>query len=457
MRTARSFLLCAALVALACDDPARPSPNVGGATVFVDSDPQGGRILIDGDDTGQLTPALVDDLTEGAHNVAIELDTAGFTYGFTDIAVVSPLLPDVTVEGPLTIRCTNAQCMRNAAEFHAAGNIRFAVNAAGPLFVYDGVDVGIVWPTSTSNSYAPIGMATMTGLVDGEEVALGIRNAGNLPNFWAGRPVPTVESTDPYRVTIPAWITPPVPTTEIRPRGLEVVQEVIIDEAQPDVIQIRVTWTNISADSLYRQLDPQSPVEGVSYTDVWLGFILDADVGAIGESDDDLVSYSAERLLVYAYDSDFEVTSFSGGWSDGPGLLGLMVLDGPGLSRRLNAWPRARDFVAGSTDTDGRLLLTAMQSDPPNHPDTRIGYAPDDEDGDYLLSVAAGPVHLPPGASVSARFAVLLAAPAAGTYTSGVPMPAGDPANDARPLAATAAPLLDLADSVIDAPAPTAP
>jgi hypothetical protein len=227
-------------------------------------EPQEGRILIDGVDSGELTPSVVDELSEGAHNVTIGLDTAGFTYAFADLAVVSPLLPDVRVEGPLTIRCTNAQCLRNASEFHAPGNIRFAVTAAGPLFVYDGVDVGFVWPTSTSNSYSPIGMATMTGLVDGQAVAIGVRNAGNLPNYWAGRPIPTVDTNDAYHVTVPAWITPPVPTTDAVPRGLEVVQELIIDDELPDVIQIRVTWTNISADSLYRLLDPESGVRALA-------------------------------------------------------------------------------------------------------------------------------------------------------------------------------------------------
>jgi hypothetical protein len=53
---------------------------------------------------------------------------------------------------------------------------------------------------------------------------------------------------------------------------------------------------------------------------------------------------------------------------------------------------------------------------------------------------------------VSARFAVLLARPAAGTFTSGTLLPAGDPNDASRPLAATAAHLLALADSVINAP-----
>ena len=80
----------------------------------------------------------------------------------------------------------------------------------------------------------------------------------------------------------------------------EVVQEVTVDDAFPDVLRVRVTWTNISDDSLYRKIDPQSPAGGVTYSDAWLGFILDADVGAFEESDDDLVSYSAAGALSLA-------------------------------------------------------------------------------------------------------------------------------------------------------------
>lgn len=443
-----------ACVLAACEDPARPvPPDVNASSLFVDSDPQGGRILIDGQDTGERTPALIASLGEGARNVIIELDTADLTYRYADIVVVSPQLENQLVEGPLTIRCTNPQCLRLAAEFHAAGDLGFVVNAAGPLFTFEGLDRGITWPIGTPNSYAPRSMATMTALVDGEEVALGLRNAGDLPNYWAGRPLPTIVSTDPYRVTVPAWITPPTPTTNTVLRGIEVVQEVTVEEDLPNVLQVRVTWTNISADSLYRSLDSSSPAVGITYTEAWLGFILDADVGAIAESDDDLVSYSADRALVFAYDSDFEVTGFTNGWSDEPGLIGLMLIEGPGTLPRLNAWPRARDFVAGASDETGRVLLTATQNDPPNHVDTRIGYAPDEDDGDYILSVATGPVDLAPGQSVSARFAVLLARPAAGTFTSGALHPAGDPNDLTRALAATAAPLFALADSVINAPA----
>ena len=443
-------LLAVATVA-ACEDPARPLPDVvTGGSVYVDSDPRGGRILIGGAETGLVTPARVE-LDDGTALVTVALDTAAFTYTYQDFVAAGPDLPEDTVNGPLTVRCTTPQCLRSASEFHAAGGIRFAVNAAGPLFLYEGIDVGITWPLSTSNSYASIGMPSFAADVAGEAVALGIRNVGSAPNYWAGRPLPVVESAAPYRVRIPAWITPPASIAATRLRGLEIVQVVREDPSLANVLHVDVTWTNISADSVYRLLDPAMPANGVSYTDVWLAFILDTDIGAFGESNDDLVSYDANRRLVFAYDSDFEVAGFSGGWSDQPGLVGLMLVEGPGgASLRLNTWPRARDFVAGVSDESGRLLLTATQNDPVNHPDGRIGFAPDDEASDYILSAAVGPVSLAPGASHSAHFAVLIAAPAAGSYVSGTLLPAGDPLDADRAIADVASGLFLLADAVID-------
>lgn len=451
-RFAAGLLLLLGAIVVSCDDPVRPVPDATGATLFVDSDPRGGRILVDGFDTGQRTPALIGQLGGGARGIRVELDTAGLTYSWSTLVVVDPTLQP-TVAGPLTIRCSNASCLRSASEFHAAGNLRFAVNAAGPLFVYEGLDLGIVWPASTSNSYSPLGAATMTALVGSQPVALGLRNVGAIPNYWAGRPLPATLGTSPYHVRVPAWIVPPT-SVQTALRGIEVVHEVVVREDLPDVLLIRVTWRNISADSVYRLLDPATPEGGVTYTDAWLGFILDPDIGAFGESDDDLVSYDAARQLVFAYDANFEVGAFSGGWSGRPGLVGLLFLEGPGSLVRLNAWPRSMDFAAGSSDDDGRALLTATQTTPSNHPDARVGYAPDTADDDYIMSVANGPITLAPGESASARFAVLLAAPAAGTFAAGQLQPAGDPLDPDRPLAATAAPLLQLADSVIGAPAP---
>lgn len=425
-------------------------PGVSGA-VFVDSDPQGARIFIDDVDTGLRTPSNLDDVDEGARSLHLELDTAGFTYS-ADLVVRIGSDEESDVLLPLGIRCEDQDCLSRNAEFHAPGNARFAVNAAGPLFAHDGIDESIVWPASTGNSYAARGAATFTAVVDEQPIALGSRNVGSIRNYWIGRPVPVTGGT-PYSVRVPSWIKPPETFDPTRLRGLEVVQQVVVRTDRPDVIEVVLTWRNITADSLYRLIDPNLPTEGLTFTDAWIGFILDPDIGTVEEAFDDLPSYSPDQNLVFAYDSDFSVEGFAGGWSDRPALVGLQMLAGPaGTAIRLNTWPRARDFVSGLLDAQGRLLLTAEQSQPVNHPDERIGFAPDVFEDDYLMSVAAGPVTLEPGDAVTARIAVLLAAPATGTFVPGELQPAGDPLDDGRPLAAIAAPLIQLADELLGQP-----
>ena len=435
----------------ACEDPARPVPEFAdGGTIFVDSDPSGGRVLLDSVDTGQLTPALIQGVGVGPRLVRAEIDSAGFNYSGEVTLDVSTEFVRATML-PLTVRCTSQLCLAGNAQFHAPEAARFAVNAAGTLFTYAGRDQGIVWPENTSNSYAASGSATFAAGTGFGSAALSPGNAGTSSNYWAGRPAIDIVSGDPYRVTVPAWIAPPSDESATVMRGIGIVHEVFVESSTPDAIHIRVTWRNITRDSVYRALDSDLPDAGIFFSDVWLGFILDADIGAFGESDDDLVSYDAERGLVFAYDSDFAVTGFSGGWSTRPALVGLMLIDGPGDDVRLNAWPKSESFLTGVNEDYGRLLITATQTTLANHPDVRIGHAPADGEDDYVLSVATGPVTLAPGDSVTARFAVLLAAPVPGTFTSGVELPAGDPADASRPLVDVAGLLTSLADRLLGA------
>lgn len=462
-RTQRTRIprLCSPALALAlaaasagCEDPARPLAPPDGSFLSVDSEPRGGAITIDGVATGERTPATFASVRSGLRRVDIALDTLGLTYTYSTFVVVDTA-SEASVMGRLTIRCATRQCVREAAQFHSAGELRFAVNAAGPLFFYDGVDAGIVWPASTPNSYASIGVSTLAGTVQGQGLALGLGNVGNGINYWAGLPAPRTETGPIHRAGVSAWVIPMI-TAPLTIRGLEIAQEVVVDAGVPDVLVIDVSYRNISADSAYLAMDPSAPPEGVTYADVYLGFILDPDIGSAQESDDDLVSYSPERGLVFAYDGDFAVTGFTGGWSARPGLVGLMVVDGPGPATRLNAWPDSLDFLAGVNEARGYAFLTAGQLTMPDHPDPRVGYAPDATRADYRISAANGPISLAPGEQQKARFAVLLAAPVAGTFESGVVQPAGDPADTSRAIAVTAGGLFELADAIAQRPAPAA-
>ena len=449
---AATLVLALGLAGAACEDPARPVPDFGGGgTVFIDSDPDGARVLIDSVDTGEVTAILLQNVDVGPRLVSVDLDSAGFNYSAeTTLDVSTEFVRSAML--PLTVRCMTPLCLSGNAQFHAPEAARFAVNAAGPLFTYAGTDQGIVWPATTSNSYAAIGAATITATTGFGSAALSLANAGSSSSFWAGRPAIHIEAGDPYRVTVPAWITPPTPGTPTVMRGIGIVQEVSVESVTPDAIHVRVTWRNITRDSVYRALDDDIPEAGIFFNDVWLGFILDADIGPFGESDDDLVSYDVDRNLVFAYDSDFAVTGFSGGWSTRPALVGLMLVDGPATNVRLNAWPKSASFLTGVNEDVGRTLILATQSNPSNHPDARIGHAPVDAEDDYVLSVATGPVTLAPGDVATAHFAVLLDAPMPGTFTSGSEMPAGDPLDASRALADVAAALSAQAARLLGAP-----
>lgn len=442
------FLMLSPLVA--CEDPARPVPPAEGFFLSVDSEPRGGEISIDGEPTGERTPATFTSVPSGLRRVDIALDTVGLKYTYSAFAVVDTSTT-ASVNGRLTIRCTSRECVRDASQFHSAGNLRFAVNGAGPLFLYDGGDAGIIWPESTPNSYAAIGAGTVAGRVQGQGLALGLENIGNGINYWAGLPVPETVPGPPHRATVSAWILPTL-DSPLTIRGLEIVHEVVVDDAMPDVLLVDVTYRNISADSAYLALDATAPPDGVTYDDAYLSFILDADIGPFAEASDDLISYSADRGLVFAYDSDFSVAGFTGGWASRPGIVGLMLIQGPGVAVRLNGWPRASDFLSGVGEAGGYALLTAQQVGLSDHPDPRIGHAPDASPAEYRISVANGPISLAPGEQATARFAVLLAAPVDGAFQSGVLQAAGDPADPERPMAAIAAGLFELADSLISTP-----
>lgn len=449
---AAPLLFALALALVACEDPARPIPASGErGSIFVESDPGGAHVRIDGDDTGETTPILLERVPVGLRLVSVEFDSAGFTYsGSTMLDVAQDVVRSALI--PLVVRCSDRPCVRANSQFHSPQRARFAVNATGPLFLFEGDDQGIVWPVTTSNSYAALGAPSFAASTATGPLALGLANAGASAGFWAGRPGVDIDPRDPYVVTVPAWITPPASDLPTMMRGIGITQRVSVEAATPDALHVRVTWHNISDDSVYRALDDGVPSGGITFDDVWVGFILDADIGSFGESNDDLVSYDADRNMAFAYDSDFAVAGFSGGWNTRPALVGLMLVEGSTGDARLNAWPQAQGFLTGESDDVGRLLITATQSTPPNHPHARIGFAPNETADDYLLSVATGPFTLAPGDSVSARFAVLIAPPVTGAFTSGGFMAAGDPLDASRPLAAAAGALAALADQVLGVP-----
>lgn len=442
-------LVCAVLAGTGCEDPARPVPRSPGGSLSVLSEPSGAKVLLDGVDIGQRTPAYIEDAAAGTHQVIAFLDTLGFSYQYVAPVVVA-VDQAANVSGLLTIACSARDCSEAAAREHSPGDVRFALNGGGELFYFDGLENALIWPAGTVNSYAAAGAAVIAGRIGEDQVALGTYNFGNAANYWVGLPAPAAsavggDSTFTWRGIIR-------PRFGIAPtiRGISVRQSVTAPGAEPDVLLVKLVFTNVSDQATYQKLDTTAVAEGYTITDAWIGVSLDPDVGLFTAGDDDLASYDADRGLVFAYDSDFSEAGFSGGYADRPGLIGLAMVDQAGANVRLSVWPKNRDFFAGGArEGSGFDLLTAADLLLPDHPDPRVGFAPDSTPADYLMSVVSGPVTLAPGDSATTTIAVLLAAPAAGTFTSGTRLRAGDPADPTRPLAAVAANLFGLRDRVV--------
>lgn len=439
MRRLFAFLL---LMLSACrDDGVRP----GTARVYVESDPPGARIAVDGRSTGRLTPDTIGGLS-GQHEIIVTLDSLGHAYRYgAQVQVRGDTV--ATIAGPLVLRCSTPSCYRELRSYHSTpGTVRFAINALGAPFLEDGVGDGILWPLNTRNSYASQGMPMFAArMTSGDTVALGIYD---LP-FLAGRPAPlTVLPPNEVVVTQSPWVIPPSNLiTFATVRGLRIRQRVVVSGDVPDVVALRLTFENISRDPLYQVTDPLIPAEGVTYEDAFIGFGLDTD---IGNSADDMMAYAPGSDMVFAYDGGWDEPGFDGPARSAPGLIGLTVLARPfGTRLVLNGWRNVSgvtpDWGGGRiNEFVGLRMMSGLGSYAPSHPDPRIGHTPSGL-GDVRLLVSVGPLTLAPGDTASFDIAVVLAAPVPGTFTTGVITDPGDPFDAQRPIAQVAAGLIERA------------
>ncbi len=416
----------------------------GNGAVYVQSDPPGARIAVDGRGTGRITPDTVNGLG-GQHEIIVTLDSMGFAYRYgAQVRISGDSIASIT--GPVVLRCGLPSCYSGLRRYHSIDNLRFATNALGALFLEDGIGDGLLWPVTTRNSYASQGMPMFAArLPNGDTVGLGIYDVG----FLAGRPAPPpqVEGGE-LRLTQNTWVIPPAAMiTLATARGLRIEQHVVASALVPDAIGVRIVAHNISADPLYVLTDPLIPSEGLTYENAWIGFGLDAD---IGNSGDDALSYIPAADLVFAYDYTWDEPGFEGIARRAPGLIGLTVLETPtGTNAVLNGWRNVGgvtpDWGGGRTNEFvGLRMMSGIGTYAPGHPDPRIGHIPAGA-GDVRLLLSAGPFTLAPGDSAAFTFAVVVAEPVAGTFESGTPMEPGEPFDATRPAAQAAANLVDRA------------
>lgn len=451
----RRFLMAGLvpLIALAaCREADRPVGPDEGGTIFVDSDPPGAAILLDGESTGLRTPDTLRQVKVGLRNLVVRLDSAGLPYGY-GVRIESRRGEVRDVWGSLVLRCTAEPCFRSRVQYHAPNRVRFGVSPTGSIMYVNGAGEGLYWPAETGNSYVSAAAAVFAGQVNygsgSQPVSLGVYSARDVfgqvvYEYYAGRPAPEVTQTaGRFTLRQPVWVLPPVDLqVYVTVRGLEIEQEFIARSDVDDVVLIRLTYRNISAEDNYRVMDPYVPETGVTFENAYIGLALDAD---IGNSDDDLLSYVPDLDLAFMYDSDFRESGF-GAWSSRPGLIGVRMLESPpGTQVYLNGWWREADWFAGvETESIGHVWLRGdTPSGVPKH-SARIGYAPT-EPRDYRVSVMAGPLRLAPGESASVTVAVMLAEPAAGWFTSGAVVEPGDPFDANRRLLRIAEPLVQRA------------
>lgn len=462
---ALSVLLASTALAACRESDFTGVPGPPGA-LAVDSDPRGATIVLDGEDTGQITPDTLHEVDRGDHELSVRLDSAGATYSFRVPVTVEP---DTlrTVSGPLLLSCASNECFESQTRYHERGRLRFATRTGGTLLHLAGSGAGLFWPAGTTNSYVSVGAAVFAGVIpegvipEVATVALGPYNLGEELGYLIGRPAPPVEeegSRLSFRQS--SWVVPPprLIGSATTARGIAIDQEVIASDDVEDALLIRLVFHNISNDPLYRVLELRDfPEAGITYEDVYIGFVLDGDVGVAEDDEDpqgandDLLSYDPDLDMAFIYDSDFHEPEFEDGWADGPGLVGVRVLAAPAdATVLLNGWPRqagqrAIDWAAGTaTEPEGWDWLSATQTLLANHDDPRIGFA-DASPSDVRVSVSAGPLSLAPGESAALTVAVVLAPPVEGAYTSGTVLEPGDPTDPQRPLLDAAKLLLERA------------
>ena len=450
MRPKLTCALAALMIVLAgCQDDEVVSPGDRGS-VEVTSDPAGALIELDGTATGKTTPSTIWDLS-GRHEIVVRLERDGIAYGYrTQVDVSGDSLH--RVHGPLMFRCATTNCLVVSARARDMGRMRIATQANGALLLRQGLGEGLLWPLGSSNSYASIGMpliAMLSGTRD--TLAMGIYDYAYL----AGRPEPAL-STTAERTTLrqSAWIVPPTnmlvsgaPTV----RGIE-VQEEVIGMPNSDIVYIKLTYKNITSLPSYRAADPLVPNSGLTFTQVYLGFGVDAD---IGDAQDDFITYESPLDMVYAYDSDFHEQIFNSAHVAQPAFLGLRIVDRPaGTNVVLNGWPSVfantnGDWSAGSVNEPaGFGILSGTRSFLPDFEGTKIGFTPT-VPGDYRMSVSAGPVTLAPGQEASITVALIVASPDSKQYTSGQRMAPGSPSDDERQIRKIAAPLFAKAQTAV--------
>ena len=228
-----------------------------------------------------------------------------------------------------------------------------------------------------------------------------------------------------------------------------------------NAIFARYDITNISNDPAYQFHHPNEPAGRHTITEVYLAPVIDPDIGYNGtvqgaaiEVDDDNATVLPQDSLLVAYDRDFRAAPFRLTIDNqavdfhelNPSLVGLQLISGPpGTTASGILWDDGEEigFRTDAIEDNTFHILAAGRAGtiPAGCQDRAVALVCSPEtNADIRMGWSVGPLSLAPGQSTSLVVAILLAPPAAGTFTSGTGVA---PGNDQ--LATTASPITPIA------------
>lgn len=426
------------------DDRSRPT-----VPVFVDvtvlSDPAGAEIELDGEPLGATTPATLTGVPAGQHRLLLELSaTPTQVFGWADTVTVPEEAVD-TIDVAL-----QGGCRFNCPLLVDHGRIRCLFNNYGDTCasVFFDLVPALEWPGTSGADYGAGGRLLVAAILGddagaqaGDTVATQVYELA-----WVGRRAVVGSVSGPRQIEqLTYWATSLYSGASLL--GLAVSETLVaVDSAgAEDVLFIHLEVQNVSDDERYRDLYPSVPAGGYTFREIYLGFGLDGDVGA---ADDDAGTFDPGLDLAFVYDADFSDAQL-GDFAERPALVGLATVEPPaGATRRtLTLW-RVTDDWDGEYRHDfaWRLLAGRLRSGDPigDHPSPDIGYASDDQ-ADYRITEAHGPLQLSPGEAIEMTVALVLAEPVPGTFTPGTRILPGDPTDPNRTILNVAADLRALA------------
>ena len=440
-----------------------------------------GIAILDGVDTIQIPRDSFMNVPRGEHTLKIITDIDYYhverEYNINprssnrEAIIVGP-------EGTCRIITIDEQfCGNNVVTYSGSSKLVCPVNDFGEFCSYYGSPyfAGLVWPAGGGlrNEYvghaklliaARMGPGSPAGTL-GDTLAMSFFSAGDYSPRTRLHAIPGDSSrwqaeawTDVRHVPVYNFPEPRLPDDDRKADNfaLAVRSTYHIPPALQDAFLVRFDIRNISRDADYRRVNPEEPALGHTLTDVYLTPVIDPDIGDVAPAaeggDDNVTVFPADSLLV-AYDQAFKVDNFTAGWNVRPALVGVRLISGPpNTTAKAVLFDRGKapDWEGALDERAGYRLLAAGRAGARSGcsaTQTAVFLCTPETPHNPLMGWSVGPITLAPGESTSLVIAIVLAAPKAGSFTSGtnVAPQNTDVTSTARPIYEIAEPLRALA------------